>query len=44
MLFLAILTLIWVALPDPIPGLFDDIALLFGATIPMLKKSLGSGQ
>lgn len=43
MLFLAILSLIWVILPDPVPGFLDDILLLMSATVPLLKKSLGPG-
>ena len=43
MLFLAILTLIWVILPDLIPGFFDDILILASTTLPLLKKSLGPG-
>lgn len=44
MLFLAFLTLLWVILPDPVPGFLDDILILWSATIPLLKKSLGPGR
>jgi len=43
MFFLATLSLIWVFLPDPVPGLLDDILILMSATVPLLKKSLGAG-
>ena len=43
MLLIAVLSLIWVRLPDLIPGFLDDILILMSVTVPLFKKSLGPG-
>ena len=43
MLLFGVLSLVWVIMPDFIPGFLDDILILASVTIPMFKKSLKSG-